>query len=207
MKLLPPQTGTAFLLKKGEKLKVIDPEGEQVADLLCYSFQDPAEFLSSGRSIDYNETIYLTQGHTLYSNRSQPMLEIIHDDVGRHDFLLTPCSLEMFRLFHKVEGYHPNCFDNLADALAPFGIGKDHIPTTFNIFMHVVPAENGQLHILPPQSQKGDTIVFLAKMDLIIGLTACSDEQTNHGTLKSIGFEIEEGTFFGSQGQKKASFF
>lgn len=189
MKLLSPQTGTAFLLESGQSLKVIDVEGEQVADLFCYSRIDPREWLSSGRSIDYNERLFLTKGHVLYSNRSRPMLEILEDEVGRHDFLITPCSQEMYEL-EGLSSYHPNCFDNLSQAFKPFGLLPDTISTTFNIFMNVVLTPQGEIEISPPRSHAGQSLVLQAKMDLIVGLTACSDEQTNNGSLKPIGYSI-----------------
>ena len=77
---------------------------------------DTREWLSSGRTIDYANTIYLTTGHTLYSNRSRPMWTIVDDTVGRHDFLLTPCSPDTFRILYKHTGHHPSCFQNLAQA-------------------------------------------------------------------------------------------
>jgi len=86
---LEPQTGTAFELRAGQELRVIDIEGEQVADLIAFNRSDKSEWLSSGRSIDYANRIYLTKGDVLYSNRSRPMLTIIEDDVGRHDFAIT----------------------------------------------------------------------------------------------------------------------
>ena len=79
---LPPQTGAGFILNQGERLRVVDPLGEQVSDLIAFTHDDPKEWLSSGRSIDYANTIYLTTGHTLYSNRSRPMFTIVSDDVG-----------------------------------------------------------------------------------------------------------------------------
>ncbi|MFN2509768.1 MAG: DUF1989 domain-containing protein, partial [Chthoniobacterales bacterium] len=57
---LEPQTGTAFELKAGQTLRVIDIEGEQVADLAAFARADISEWLSSGRSMDYAITIYLT---------------------------------------------------------------------------------------------------------------------------------------------------
>src|SRR5436853_851274 len=136
MRRLEPQTGTAFELSKGQSLRVIDLEGEQVADLTAFARADKKEWLSSGRSIDYANSIYLTTGNILYSNRSRPMLTIVTDDVGRHDFLLTPCSPETFKIIYQNKDYHPSCFENLK-ALERFGIALDSIPTTFNIFMNV----------------------------------------------------------------------
>jgi uncharacterized protein YcgI (DUF1989 family) len=189
-KRLEPQTGTAFELRAGQLLRVIDLEGEQVADLIAFNLTDKAEWLSSGRSIDYANRIYLTKGDILYSNRSRPMFTILEDDVGRHDFLLTPCSRETFQIIYNNEQYHPSCFENLATNLAPFGITPDAIPTTLNVFMNVEIDANGALKILTPRSKAGDSIVLRAEMDLIVGLTACSAEMSNNYRFKPIGFEI-----------------
>ncbi len=187
---LEPQTGTAMLLSAGETLRVIDPEGEQVADLIAFSIGDRPAWLSSGRTFDYNNTVYLTTRHVLYSNRSIPMLTITDDTVGRHDFLYTPCSAETFALLYDHHGHHPSCLENLVTSLAPYGLGPDDIPTTFNIFMNVEVGADGALRILPPRSQPGDYIDLRAETDVIIGLTACSAEMSNNYRLKPIDYEI-----------------
>ena len=191
---LEPQTGTAFELKTGQTLRVIDLEGEQVSDLTAFARADTTEWLSSGRSIDYANTIYLTKGHILYSNRSRPMFTILEDDVGRHDFLLTPCSRETFEIIYKNHEPHPSCFENLWRNLAEFGIAPDAIPTTLNIFMNVEVASDGTLAVLPPKSKAGDAILLRAEMDLIVGLTACSAEMSNNYRFKPIAYEIADAT-------------
>lgn len=108
-----------------------DPKGGQVADLLAYNLQDVLEVISSGRSLDYGETISLTTGHHLFSNRSRVM-PIIHNSVGRHDFLLTRCSIDTFLPFYPDLEPHRGCFGNFAEALTPCGIGPDAIPVVFN---------------------------------------------------------------------------
>jgi uncharacterized protein YcgI (DUF1989 family) len=189
-KILQPQTGTAFELAKGQSLRVIDLEGEQVADLVAFNAADRTEWLSSGRSIDYASRIYLTTGDVLYSNRSRPMFTILQDDVGRHDFLLTPCSAETFAIIYGQTSYHPSCFENLVRQLARFRIPADSIPTTFNIFMNVEIDAVGNISISPPRSKAGDAIALRAEMDLIVGLTACSAEQSNNYKFKPIGYNI-----------------
>ena len=188
--IIQPQTGVGFVLKRGQKLKVTDPRGQQVSDLLCINKQNRSEILSSGRSIDYNETIYLTVGHTLFSNQGNPMLKIIEDTCGRHDFLVTPCSLQMFQMIHQNHEYHPSCLENLSFNLAPFDISPDQIGTTFNIFMNIEVLPTGQIQIKPPLTIPGSFITFEAQMDLLVGLTACSDEQTNNGALKEISYKV-----------------
>jgi len=191
---IAPQRGTAFRLLAGDVLRVIDPYGEQVADLTAFAAADPRESLSSGRTIDYAETLYLTSGHTLYSNRSRPMFTIVRDDVGRHDFLLTPCSRETFAIIYDHPGEHPSCLDNLAGALAAHGILPDQIPTTFNIFMNVDIDPAGRTAVRPPRSKAGDCIELRAEMDLIVGLTACSAELSNNYAFKPVWYAIDRGS-------------
>ena len=192
MTLIPPRSGTAFELKRGQRLTVIDVDGEQVADLLAYNAHDMGEVISSGRTLDYASRIYLTTGDPLYSNRSNVMLTIVEDDVGRHDFLLTPCSKDTFRIIYGDIDPHRGCFGNLAAALAPYGVAEDAIPTAFNCFMNVpVDGATGELRVDPPLSKAGDRLVFEAAMDLVIGLTACSALQSNNGSFKPIRYEVD----------------
>lgn len=188
---IAPRSGVAFELARGRSLIVTDPTGEQVADLLAFRRDDVREVISSGRTLDYASRIYLTTGDRLYSNRSNVLLEIVEDDVGRHDFLLTPCSKDTFRIIYGDADPHQGCFGNLAAALAPYGIEPDAIPVAFNCFMNVpVDGATGALRVEPPLSRAGDRIVFRAAEDLIIGLTACSALQSNNGSFKPIDYEI-----------------
>lgn len=189
---IPPRSGTAFALDKGQLLTVIDPTGEQVADLLAFRRDDVREVISSGRTLDYASKIYLTKGDKLYSNRSNVLLEIVEDDVGRHDFLLTPCSKDTFRIIYGDTDPHRGCFGNLAAALEPWGVRPDDIPVAFNCFMNVpVDGATGVLRVDPPLSKAGDRIVFRAMEDLVIGLTACSALQSNNGSFKPIDYSID----------------
>ena len=191
MNIIEPRSGVAFILKQGQQLRITDIKGEQVSDFICFNLNDKAEYLSSGRTIDYAETIFLTAGHFFYSNRSNIMFVIKEDTVGRHDFLLTPCSAETFKIIYGHENPHRGCFGNLSEALAPFEIKPDNIPICFNIFMNVtVNGETGKIDVLPPKSKSGDHIIIEAQMDLIVGMTACSAEMSNNYSFKPIGYQI-----------------
>ena len=169
---------------------MIDPLGEQVADLFAFKDGNSECALSSGRTIDYASKIYMTTGDILYANDSQPMFTVLADQVGRHDFLLTPCSQEMFEILYQHRGHHPSCFENLYTALAPFGIKPSQISTTFNIFMNVTVDPDGVVAVRTPLSKRGDYIELRAEMDLICALTSCSAEQSNNGSFKPIDFEV-----------------
>ena len=187
---IPPRSGAAVRLSRGDILTVIDPEGGQVSDMLAIADGDPGEILSNGRTFDYEETLRLTTGARLWSNRSRVMLTIIEDTAPQHDFLLTPCSQGTFRHFYPDKPMHHGCFGNLADALAPHGLESDAIPTAFNIFMNVTIAPDGRIAVLPPGTKPGDFVRFRAEMDLVVGLTACSAYASNGGSFKPIDYEI-----------------
>lgn len=191
MNIIPPRSGTAFVLKKNQRLKIHDVQGEQVSDLICYNLHDTREYLSSGRTIDYASRIYLTKGDKFYSNRSNVMFEMTEDAVGRHDFLLTPCSAEMFRIIYGHDEPHRGCFGNLREALKEYGIEGDQIPICFNVFMNVaVDGQSGKIDVLPPKSRAGDFVALRAEMDLIVGMTACSAGMSNNFSYKPIGYEV-----------------
>jgi len=191
---IAPRSGAHLRLQRGDILTVIDPDGQQVSDMIAYNRDDLAEYLSSGRSIDYASRMFLGKGDTLYSNRSNPMLTIIHDDVGRHDFTLTPCSIEMFRKLYPDEPPHRGCEGNLAAAIEHLGLSRDDVPIAFNIFMHVaVDGQTGEIAVRPPLSKAGDCIKFRADMDLEVALTACSAGQSNNFQYKPIDYFIERG--------------
>lgn len=194
MNIIEPRSGTAFLLKKGDQLKVIDLKGEQVSDFFCFRKNDENDYLSSGRTLDYMSKLFLSTGDLLYSSKSIPMARIVEDKVGRHDFLLTPCSKDTFKIIYNDENPHHGCEGNLIRAFEKFGIFIPAMPTTFNIFMNVVINEAGEIRVAPPKSKAGDYIIFEALEDLVVGLTACSALQSNNYSFKPIGFEVLQQT-------------
>ena len=190
MQVIKKQSGAAFKLKKGQKLKVIDAEGEQVSDMVLFNAKDRREKISSGKTLDFEESTLISSGNFLWSNRSNKMVEILEDTNGRNDFLLAPCSPETFEVMYDYDGYHPSCFENLHTNLEKFEIKPDDIPTAFNIFMNVQFDKKGKISVDPPLSKAGDYVLFEAKMDLIVALTACSAEDSNNGSFKPIHYEL-----------------
>ena len=155
---IAPLTGTAFFLRRGELLTVVDVCGEQPATLVAFD-ADSADWLSSGRTIENARTIAITRGHTLASNTAKPMLTVVVDTVGTHDFLMTPCA---------------DCLTSLTAALEPFGIPSYAIPTSFNIFANLQIGAGGSVTIARPRSSEGDRLVLRAETDLVVALTACA---------------------------------
>lgn len=187
---IPARSGASFKLKKDQRLLVYNPEGKQVSDMILINEHDINEKLSSGKTFDYEESILITKGNYIWSNRSNRMAYIVEDTCGRNDFLLAPCDSETFAHFYDSHDPSPSCLGNLSHELQKYGIHKDAIPTAFNLFMHVDIAAQGSLRVLPPKAKAGDYIEFKAEMDLIVALTACSAKDSNGGSFKSITYEV-----------------
>ena len=156
---IPPRSGTAFTLAKGERLRVIDPRGRtgrrpprlrprrsRRGHLLGANARLCQPDLPHHRRPDLFEPLERAPAHRRRHGR-------------RHDFLLTPCSADTFRIIYGDEAPHRGCFGNLAAALEPYGIGPDRIPVAFNVFMNVVvDGGTGALRVEAPLSRAGDSV-------------------------------------------------
>jgi uncharacterized protein YcgI (DUF1989 family) len=188
--IVPAGGGAGLRLKHGECLRVIDIEGGQTGDLVAFS-ADGTQRLCSGRTFDYGGKIYVSTGDVLWSDRSNPMLTIVADDVGKHDLLYAPCSLEMYRIQYGVTEYHANCYDNLCSAFRDLGVEPEPLPSSLNFFMNANVAADGRLSFLPPQTRAGAAITLRAEMDLLIALSSCPASTCNAGApTKPLAFEI-----------------
>jgi uncharacterized protein YcgI (DUF1989 family) len=169
--IIAARTAVAVLVRAGETLRVIDVEGQQVADVVFASLDDPSDVLSGIVTTQFNKAIYPSIGMVLYSASRRPMFTIVGDTVGRHDLLMGACSAASYELRYGVKD-HPNCQTLLRNVLAPLGI-HTHVPSTFNAFMNVPAAPDGTLTVETPLSKAGDYVDLRAEIDCFVGVAAC----------------------------------
>ena len=191
--LVPPRGGKAWQVGAGDLVRVVDVEGGQSGDVFAVAADDPHDGLSNGRTFDYGGTIRLSTGSTLYSRRSRPLLTIVDDEVGVHDFLFAPCSQEMFEICHGATGPHPNCFDNLSTSLGAFGVPASTVTIAFNVFFNVAVGADGRLEIRPPVSTAGQGVTFVAERDVLVAVASCSAASGGSGGARPLGVEISAG--------------
>ena len=176
-----PGQGQAVEVKTGQLLQIQTVKGKQVADFVAFSLDDRDEFLSTAATRSTNTNIIPQLGMTLYSNRRQPMFEIVEDTVGRHDMLFAACDPVRYEKL-GVPG-HANCREALTEALTDYGIGFDRIPDPINWFMNVSILQRGELEIREPLAEEGDYVVLRALRDVIAAISACPQDigATNAG--------------------------
>ncbi|HHU76103.1 MAG TPA: urea carboxylase-associated family protein [Firmicutes bacterium] len=190
MQIIPPKSAIALVVKKGETLRVTDVEGEQIADLVCFNLEDHSEYVSMSHTRVNNQTLRITTGHDLFSNKLNVMFKITADTVGVHDILYSPCNRFVYEEIFKV-GPQNGCLENLAAALEPYKISKAYIPDTFNIFMHTQVDENYNLSIHKPLSKKGDYIDLEAQMDCLVGITSCAEDVSDANGGKCTPMQVD----------------
>ncbi|OAO89102.1 hypothetical protein AXX17_ATUG04570 [Arabidopsis thaliana] len=176
--LIPATEGLGFQLAKGQVVRVTDIEGEQVADFTAYYANDTTERLDPSVTMDALHKMKVTPGDILYSNKYRPILTIVSDTTaGVHDFINSACRPEMYEVLYNKKD-HASCYNNINQALAPFGlpVPDQHYP--FNLFMNTVIEPDGKIRIDRPVSKAGDYVDLRAEEDLIIAISACPTSES-----------------------------
>ncbi|HEY1362085.1 MAG TPA: urea carboxylase-associated family protein [Xanthobacteraceae bacterium] len=180
--VVPRLGGKAFLVEKGQILRVTCIEGPQVADFNAFNRDDPKEMFWSGRT-RLLQRAHLSVGDRLWSTppRMRPMFTIIADTVAHqplpgnarsHDLMYCRCNE---RLYEVVKGQTraPNCNSNLAAAIAEFGLPPESVHDAFNIFMTTGLGPDDRFFYVDPDAKKGDYLELHAEMDCIVAISAC----------------------------------
>ena len=181
--IIEKQSGQAFLLSKGDLIEVIDLEGRQVADLFAISAADKTDFFSVGHTLMMNCSLQITAGRRLCSTKYHSLLTVIKDDLGTHDLLVPCCRRESYAFLQSGSNpscstYHPNCLDNLNNSFEPFNIEPFPSIQALSIGLNASIGPDQRIIFGPNISKAGDSMILRAEMDLIVGVTACSDDQS-----------------------------
>lgn len=175
---IPARHGAALEVGRGQALRLVDVEGQQVGDLICFNRDDLTERYSPQNTILFNRTIYPKVGAVLVSDRGRPMLRLVADTVGVHDLVCGSCSEEYYRDRLDYHEPHRSCRGNLAEVMAPWGVDLSEIPFSFNVFMQWPVQADGSVRPLPAPSGPADYVDFLAEMDLVVANSACPSDIT-----------------------------
>ena len=193
---VPARSGASIALRAGQVLRVIDLEGTQVADLVAISQADRHEYLDTSRTCSTLNRIYFRAGDQLLTNLRRPVLEVIRDDVGRHDMQMAACDERRYQLDFGATD-HPNCLANLTQALASldFNFKWWEVPNPVNLFQSTPVQADGSFIQLPAQSRPGDCVELRALMDVVIAVSACPQDYVPINGLQPtpIGLEVFDG--------------
>jgi uncharacterized protein YcgI (DUF1989 family) len=192
---IPAREGRGIRISAGDRVRVIDPEGGQVADVFAFCTDDPSEYHSAEHTRVYVGHLYPRVGERIVTNRRRPILTLEADDSpGIHDMLCAACDPTRYQGL-GVEGWHASCQENLLGAMSKLGVERVEIPQPINLFMNIPIGADGELGWLPAPTRPGDSTTLRAELDCYLVVSACPQDlvQINAGAPGPIRLEITRG--------------
>jgi uncharacterized protein len=186
---IPPRSGQAYVVKKGQRIKVIDADGGGICDFVIYNANDLRERLSQARTKVDQGKIFLSTGDRVYSKSNNVMMTIVEDSCpGLIDLQYGMCSKWVYdKLKSEYQGFTDRftpggplgipdwgCWENLTRALEGWNILPEDIPDPLNLFTNVsIDCETGRMGLVDGYSKPGDYVDLRAEMDCLCGVSAC----------------------------------
>ena len=171
---VPARRGKAAALNKGQIIRVLNTQGQQVVDTWAFNKNDLTEFMSMEHTRASLCRLIPKVGDALYTNHRRAILTVVTDtSPGIHDTLMAACDRYRYELL-GCKGYHDNCTDNLAEGLREFGLKPPETPSPLNLFMNIpVKGSEYALSFDPAPCKPGQYIDLRAEMDCIVALSNC----------------------------------
>lgn len=164
-------------ISKGQTIRIVDLEGNQAADTLFYSAEDPSERYSATDTIREQGNLYLSAGTILKTNENRDLLKIVADTCGRHDTVGGACATESNTVRYDLDKRCMHaCRDSWLLAIQEnesYGLSKDDITHNINFFMNVPVTESGGLSFEDGISAPGKYVELEALMDTIVLISNC----------------------------------
>lgn len=190
--LIAPQTGQAFPVQRGDIIRIIDTQGQQIADLWAFVTDGlQLDWLSTSQTRDINERLFPGVGQHFYSMQGRPLLTLVEDgSPGPHDMLFPACNRSLYERAGLPD--HPSCQDNLIAALKRVGVAPPAVPDPVDFFQNSLPQADGRLDVIASINPPGGYVALRALRDLLLVVTACSVDfhPTNGDRCTEIAVEV-----------------
>jgi urea carboxylase-associated protein 1 len=173
--IIPAGQPWSSIVKQGQRLRIVDIEGNQGVDFLCYAAANPEERYHAANTLKKSKTLLLSTGHTLYSDVARPLMTIVDDTCGVHDTIGGCCSAPSNEMLYGVKNA-PGCRENFLRELAKHGLGRRDIVANLNFFCNVPVHEHNRLDPLTfakSPSRPGNYIELRADTDVIAVISNC----------------------------------
>src|SRR5688572_17517487 len=143
-------TAKAYVVRAGEFIQIIDVAGRQMTDFQCFTRRKLDEGLENALDGTVTRTLtgraYPAPGllSKMFGFDFEPLVEVVQDTVGRHDFFATACNSR----YYDDVGYpgHVNCTENFNRALAPYGVAPRKGWEAINYFYNTRVDDHNQLY-------------------------------------------------------------
>jgi len=173
---VPAREGRSVRVPAGQRFRVVDVEGGQVADTFAFSTDNRSEFHSAEHTRVHVNRLFPRPGEHFVTNRRRPILLFEEDATpGVHDMLCAACDPTRYAGL-GVDGWHASCQENLEKAMAALGQPEIEVPQPINLFMNIPVREDGELGWKPAPTSAGDYVVLRAELDCYLVVSACPQD-------------------------------
>jgi uncharacterized protein YcgI (DUF1989 family) len=173
---VPAREGRGVHVAAGQRFRVIDVEGGQVADTFAFRADNVSEYHSAEHTRAYVSRLFPRPGEHFVTNHRRPILTLEEDaSPGVHDMLCAACDPERYAGL-GVQGPHASCQENLLAAMTALGFERVEVPQPINLFMNIPVREGGELGWEPAPTRAGDSVTLRAEMDCVVVVSACPQD-------------------------------
>ena len=190
---IPAREGRAVRVEEGRRFRVIDVEGEQVADTWAFVADDRGEHHSAQHTRAHVNRLFPRLGEQFVTNRRRPILTLEEDNTaGIHDMLIAACDPARYEGL-GVEGWHASCEENLHHALEALGVEPipRFAPQPINLFMNTPARADGTIEWLPAETKAGEHVVLRAELNILVAVSACPQDIVAINQRRPSPIEIE----------------
>jgi urea carboxylase-associated protein 1 len=170
--VVPARGRWSAKVAKGHMLRIVDLDGKQGVDFLCYNANDVDDRYAAADTMKINGNLFIGLGTTLYSINCNPMMTVVADRVGFHDTIGGCCS-DSINVKRYNNAGHGSCRANFLAEFKKWGLtGKDYAANV-NFFAYVPIGPKGEMDFRDPLSEPGDYVDLRADMDVIAIVSNC----------------------------------
>jgi len=184
--------GKAFIVKKGQTIRIVQIKQAQIVDFCIWNAKDPRERFWNDATLG-RETPFISKFSRLWSNmpRFRPLMTVLEDTVktiliypgSKHHYCFgSHCSPSYWYYSLGRNPNHPfvtkwNCWSNLCRAIKPFGLTYRDLHDNINLFQKTHFNSDGSHPVEPSDAKKGNYVEFYAEIDVLVAASICP-----HGT-------------------------
>ena len=205
--IIPPKSGKAFRVNKGQVFRIIQEEGGQIGDVWLFNSHNTKERFM-GHTTFLHEGAYPKKDSQFWSCMPEvrPLATMLVEHSGNptlpenfnnHVVLGAHCTTKQWDMLTGIPD-HNSCHQNGIDAVKEFGLTEqDILNDNFMVFQPSFIQPDGSGDSVASQSNPGDYAEFYAEMDLIVTVSACPVgdyavpmTEPDKITTRALGFEI-----------------
>jgi hypothetical protein len=202
---IPCAEARAFVVSAGQILRVQQPQGAvgvQEGDLNIWNLDDPRERFWGSRTALYHGA-HVSVGDQLHSTwpGERALMTIIEDTVGgrrsargalHHDVVLGRCSQRYRARRYGPEKDTPGCQELIADAIAPFQLGPEHVHDAFNVFAAIGIDADDKFFLDASEAHAGDFVDLRAEIDCLVAIACCPGSALRTPDVRGLEFEVHD---------------